>query len=49
MSDALIIGGGVIGLTTALALQQRGLAVTLLEKARPGDGASKPGLNPCGR
>ncbi len=40
MSDALIIGGGVIGLTTALALQQRGLAVTLLEKTRPGDGAS---------
>ncbi len=40
MRDALIIGGGIIGLTAALELQQRGFAVTLLEKGRPGDGAS---------
>ena len=40
MKDVLIIGGGIIGLTTALELQQRGLAVTLLEKGRAGDGAT---------
>ncbi len=40
MNRALIIGGGVVGLTTALELRQRGLSVTLLEKSRVGTGAS---------
>ena len=40
MKDALVIGGGIIGVTTALELQQRGLKVTLLEKVRPGAGAT---------
>ena len=40
MSDVLIIGGGIIGLTTALELQQHGLTVTLLEKSQIGAGAS---------
>ncbi|MDX3924616.1 MAG: FAD-binding oxidoreductase [Shinella sp.] len=33
-SDVVIIGGGVIGVTTALFLARRNIAVTLLEKGR---------------
>jgi D-amino-acid dehydrogenase len=36
----VVIGGGVIGLCTSLALAKRGLKVTLIEAARPGSGAS---------
>ncbi len=35
-----IIGAGIIGLCTALALQQRGFQVRLLDRALPGQGAS---------
>lgn len=39
-SDVLILGGGVIGLTTALLLLRSGRSVTILERAEPGAGAS---------
>lgn len=38
--DVLVIGGGVIGLTTALELQGRGLAVTVIERDPDGHSAS---------
>ncbi|MEE3920576.1 FAD-dependent oxidoreductase [Micromonospora sp. BRA006-A] len=34
-ADVVVVGGGVIGMTTALTLQQRGAHVTVLT-ARPG-------------
>ena len=37
MKNALIVGGGIIGLTTALELQRRGFNVTLAEKNRIGE------------
>ena len=33
-ADVVIIGGGIIGITTALYLARRGIAVTVLEKGR---------------
>lgn len=38
--DALIIGGGIIGLTTALELNRAGLKVSILDQAEIGRGAS---------
>ena len=38
--DVVIVGGGVIGLSCAWRLAERGLAVRLLERDRPGAGAS---------
>lgn len=38
--DVLILGGGVIGLSCALALRRAGASVRLLEQAAPGAGAS---------
>lgn len=35
--DVLIVGGGVVGLATALELSRRGAGVTLLERGRVGD------------
>src|SRR5438445_10656586 len=40
MSDAIVIGGGVMGLATARDLRRRGHTVTLLERAQPGRAAS---------
>src|SRR5438552_8162759 len=40
MADAIVIGGGVMGLAAARELAQRGHAVTLLERAQPGRAAS---------
>src|SRR5204863_7677520 len=40
MSDAIVIGGGVMGLATARELRRRGHTVTLLERAQPGRAAS---------
>jgi D-amino-acid dehydrogenase len=39
-SDILILGGGVIGLSCALALLRRGVSVRVLERGAPGCGAS---------
>src|SRR5216683_5393267 len=38
--QALVVGGGVMGLASARELRQRGYAVTLLERAQPGRAAS---------
>jgi len=38
--DVLILGGGVIGLVSALMLLREGRSVTILERLRPGAGAS---------
>ncbi len=40
-SDVIIIGGGVVGLSCAYYLQQRGLQTTLLEKGEIGSGCSQ--------
>jgi glycine oxidase len=40
MPDAIVIGGGVMGLATARALRQRSYSVTLLDRAQPGRAAS---------
>lgn len=38
--DAIVVGGGFIGLATALHLRRRGASVRVMERARVGDGAS---------
>ena len=38
--DAVVVGGGIIGLASAWRAQQRGLRVCVLERATPGSGAS---------
>ncbi len=38
--DAIIIGGGVIGLSTSIALRKRGASVLLVERGEPGQEAS---------
>jgi glycine oxidase len=38
--DAIIVGGGVIGLSCAYFAQKRGLSVCVIERDRPGAGAS---------
>jgi len=40
MPDVLVIGAGIFGLATAFALARRGIAVTVLDRAGPGAGAS---------
>src|SRR5262249_14950827 len=40
MADALVVGGGVMGLAAARELRRRGYGVTLLERAQPGRAAS---------
>lgn len=42
-ADVLVIGAGVLGLLTALRLQQQGRQVTLLDQALPGQAASWAG------
>ncbi|WP_323718684.1 NAD(P)/FAD-dependent oxidoreductase [Paracoccus aminovorans] len=39
-TDATVIGAGVVGLSIAIALQRRGLAVTVLDREGPAAGAS---------
>jgi glycine/D-amino acid oxidase-like deaminating enzyme len=39
-ADVAVVGGGIAGLATAIALRRRGHAVVLLEAARIGSGAS---------
>ena len=43
-SDVLVIGGGIIGLTTAWQLAQRGVSVTVLEQGRCAQAASRAAL-----
>jgi glycine oxidase len=43
MADVIVIGGGVIGLTSAWELAGRGLKVTLLDRQQPGREASWAG------
>ncbi|MFN9856651.1 MAG: FAD-dependent oxidoreductase, partial [Pseudanabaena sp.] len=40
MTDVLIIGGGIIGLSTAIALSQKGASVTVVERDLCGQGAT---------
>lgn len=40
MTDVLVIGGGVIGLATAIALSQKGAKVTIVERELCGRGAT---------
>ncbi len=40
MTDVLVIGGGVIGLATAIALSQKGASVTIVERDLCGRGAT---------
>src|SRR5580658_785849 len=40
-TDLLVVGGGVIGMAIARRARQAGMAVRLLERGRPGDGASR--------
>ncbi len=39
-SDVLVLGAGIVGVSVALHLQQRGCAVTLLDRSPPGSGTS---------
>src|SRR5947209_20006472 len=39
--DAAIVGGGIIGLASALRAQQLGLRVCVLERGEPGSGATR--------
>lgn len=39
--DAVVIGGGIIGLACAWRARQRGLSVVVLERGRPGGGATQ--------
>lgn len=43
MADVMIIGGGVIGLTAAFELAERGVRVTVLDQQQPGREASWAG------
>ena len=38
--DIIIIGAGIVGVSTALELQRKGLSVTLIDKTGPAEGAS---------
>ena len=42
--EVTIVGGGVAGLTAALRLAERGVAVTILEKGPPHGGQSERSL-----
>ncbi len=39
-ADVVVVGGGMVGLCSALALQQRGYTVTVVDHSAPGNGAS---------
>lgn len=38
--DAVVLGGGIVGMSCALHLQKRGLSVAVLDRGQPGRGAS---------
>jgi D-amino-acid dehydrogenase len=39
-TDAIVLGAGIVGVSVALHLVKRGLAVTLVDRAEPGQGTS---------
>ncbi len=39
-ADVVVVGGGIIGLCSALHLQRRGYKVTIIDRGPPGNGAS---------
>ena len=39
--DAIVVGGGIIGLASALRAQERGLRVCVVERGEPGAGATR--------
>jgi D-amino-acid dehydrogenase len=39
-TDAMVLGAGIVGVSTALHLVKRGLAVTLIDRSEPGQGTS---------
>lgn len=39
-ADVVVVGGGIIGLCSALHLQRRGYEVTIIDRGPPGNGAS---------
>ena len=39
--DAIVVGGGIIGLSAAWRARQRGLSVCVVERGRSGDGATR--------
>ena len=48
--DVLVIGGGIVGTTTALALQSEGRSVVLIDKGPIGQGCSAANagwVTPC--
>src|SRR5258706_415 len=48
-SDAIVLGAGIVGVSVALHLVKRGLAVTLIDRSEPGrggEGAGDGGLGP---
>ena len=40
-ADAVVIGGGVIGLSVARELARRNLSVVIIERGQPGAGSSQ--------
>ena len=36
--DTIVLGAGIVGVSTALQLQARGRSVVLLDRAQPGSG-----------
>ena len=39
-TDAIVLGAGIVGVSAALHLRERGLSVTLIDRAQPGEGTS---------
>ena len=39
-TDVIVLGAGIVGVSTALHLQMRGRSVALVDRGRPGDGTS---------
>ena len=39
-TDAIVLGAGIVGVSVALHLVKRGLAVTLVDRGEPGRGTS---------
>ena len=47
-ADLLILGGGIAGLTTALAAAERQLSVIVIDSPRPGAASSTPSATEAG-